>query len=212
MAENYYLILGVSKSATAGEIRTAYLKLARELHPDHILDPKKKIEAQEKFSRVTMAYRILSDLNKRREYDRKISKGKTEVSESRDVQAKNAFQRGVLYLKRGDPWRALSLLRIAYRFNPQKAIYLSYLGLALVKTKQYQEEGVNKLTEAAKMELFNPMVHVNLGLAYKTLDNIEKAVAAFQEALHWDPNNLIALRELGKFEKKKGFFGKLFGK
>ncbi|HIE05571.1 MAG TPA: J domain-containing protein [bacterium (Candidatus Stahlbacteria)] len=212
MAENYYTILGVSKSATAGEIRNAYLRLARELHPDRILDPKKKAEAQERFSKVTMAYRILSDPVKRRDYDKKTSKGRTEVHESREVQAKNAFQRGLLYLKRGDPWRALSLLRIAYRFDPQKAIYLSYLGLALVKTKQYKVEGVDKLTSAAKMELFNPIVHVNLGLAYKTLGDIEKAIASFQEALHWDPNNLIALREIEKVGKKKGFFGKFFGK
>ncbi|HID32908.1 MAG TPA: J domain-containing protein [bacterium (Candidatus Stahlbacteria)] len=211
-SKNYYAILGVPKNATMGEIRRAYLRLARELHPDRILDPKKKDEAQERFSQVTMAYRILSDAEKRREYDRRLSLGRTEVQESREVQAKNAFQRGLLFLKRGDPWRALSLLRIAHRYQPQKAIYLSYLGLALVRTKQHKDEGLDKLIEATKMELFNPVIHINLGLAYKSLNDIEKANASFREALHWDPNNAVAIRELEKIEKKKGFFGKIFGK
>lgn len=65
MAVDYYSILGVSKAASADEIRKAYRKLARELHPDVNPDP----AMQEKFKEVTTAYEVLSDPDKRQMFD-----------------------------------------------------------------------------------------------------------------------------------------------
>lgn len=65
MAKDYYEVLGVSQEATGEEIKKAYRKLARELHPDLNPDP----SAAEKFKDVTTAYETLSDSQKRRMYD-----------------------------------------------------------------------------------------------------------------------------------------------
>ncbi|EHK86125.1 DnaJ-class molecular chaperone with C-terminal Zn finger domain-containing protein [Saccharomonospora azurea SZMC 14600] len=65
MAKDYYGILGVSKDATDQEIKRAYRKLARELHPD--VNPSE--DAQHKFSEVTTAYEVLSDPQKRKIVD-----------------------------------------------------------------------------------------------------------------------------------------------
>lgn len=64
--ENPYKLLGVEKSASQKEIKSAYRKLALELHPDK--NPNNK-EAEEKFKQVTAAYEILSDELKRQEFD-----------------------------------------------------------------------------------------------------------------------------------------------
>lgn len=62
---DYYDILGVSKSASAGDIKKAYRKLALEWHPDR----NKSAAATEKFKEITEAYEILSDPKKRETYD-----------------------------------------------------------------------------------------------------------------------------------------------
>ncbi|MGW3959329.1 molecular chaperone DnaJ [Amycolatopsis sp. NPDC005003] len=65
MARDYYGILGVAKNASDQEIKRAYRKLARELHPD--VNPSE--DAQHKFAEVTTAYEVLSDPQKRKIVD-----------------------------------------------------------------------------------------------------------------------------------------------
>jgi curved DNA-binding protein CbpA len=62
---DHYEALGVSRDASGDEIKKAYRKLARELHPDVNPDP----AIQEKFKEVTAAYDTLSDPQKRQQYD-----------------------------------------------------------------------------------------------------------------------------------------------
>ncbi|MFX1571424.1 MAG: molecular chaperone DnaJ [Promethearchaeota archaeon] len=64
---DYYEVLGVNKDATLNDIKLAYRRLARKLHPDvNKTDP----QAKEKFIELQEAYEVLSDENKRRNYDR----------------------------------------------------------------------------------------------------------------------------------------------
>jgi molecular chaperone DnaJ len=63
--KDFYKILGVSKSADSAEIKKAYRKLARELHPDTNPDPK----AEDKFKAVSEAYDVLGNADRRKEYD-----------------------------------------------------------------------------------------------------------------------------------------------
>lgn len=66
-ASDPYTTLGVSRSATEKEIKSAYRTLAKELHPDRNKDNPK---AAERFSKVTNAYDLLSDKQKRAQFDR----------------------------------------------------------------------------------------------------------------------------------------------
>src|ERR1043165_9055029 len=63
---DYYKILEIDKGATPEDIKKAYRKLARKLHPD--LNPNDK-EAHKKFQRINEANEVLSDPEKRKKYD-----------------------------------------------------------------------------------------------------------------------------------------------
>jgi curved DNA-binding protein len=67
MAEDYYQILGVNRSATPDEIKKAYRKLAQKYHPDKAKGNKKEAEAQ--FKKISEAYAVLSNAEKRKQYD-----------------------------------------------------------------------------------------------------------------------------------------------
>lgn len=66
MAKSLYQTLNINENASADEIKKAYRKLAREYHPDINKSP----EAEEKFKEINAAYEILSDSQKKAEYDR----------------------------------------------------------------------------------------------------------------------------------------------
>jgi len=63
---DYYKILGVNKNATKAEIKKAYRKLAMKYHPDHTKGDK---GAEAKFKKISEAYAVLSDKEKRKQYD-----------------------------------------------------------------------------------------------------------------------------------------------
>ncbi len=87
---NYYEILGVSKNATADEIKKAYRTLAFKYHPDR---NQGNAEAEEKFKQISAAYDVLGDEAKRRQYDM----GYSTDSYSSAGQSQHQYQRQYQY-------------------------------------------------------------------------------------------------------------------
>lgn len=67
MRKDHYSILGVSKDASADDIKKAFRDLAKKWHPDH--NPNNKKEAEEKFKEISEAYEVLSNEDRRRAWD-----------------------------------------------------------------------------------------------------------------------------------------------
>ncbi|RKH55024.1 DnaJ C-terminal domain-containing protein [Corallococcus llansteffanensis] len=97
MADDYYQILGVPRTASADEIKKAFRKLARQHHPD--VNPGDK-SAEEKFKRINSAFEVLSDPKKRPLYDEfgedaeKIGFDEKKATAYRQYRAAQAAERG----------------------------------------------------------------------------------------------------------------------
>ena len=79
---DYYKILGVERKASDGEIKKAYRRLAMKYHPDHTKGDK---SAEDKFKKISEAYAVLSDKEKRRQYDQFGAEGFRQQYSQEDI-------------------------------------------------------------------------------------------------------------------------------
>lgn len=149
--EDFYAVLGVEESAAPEEIRKAYLKLAKKLHPDRFPnDPEKRAEAQAEFSKVTRAHDVLSDAKQRDEYNALRTLAKTrsglatdgaaaaattatatataeQKAENKETWAQKHNERAADLLKRKKFADAETAVKEAIRLCPNNAVYHSTL-------------------------------------------------------------------------------------
>jgi len=79
--DNLYEILGVDKNATSDEIKSSYRSLAKKYHPDRNSDP----DAESKFKKISSAYEVLSDEDKRKNYDTFGTAGRPNSFDMNDI-------------------------------------------------------------------------------------------------------------------------------
>lgn len=153
--EDMYALLGVEDNASSEDIRKAYLKLAKKLHPDRFPnDTEKRTAAQAEFSRVTRAHDVLSDAKQRDEYDaiRLLAKNRNSLesgeaasapaapapataekapeaaaSNTRDTWAQKHFERAAELLKKKRFPEAETAIKEAIRLTPQNAGFHAHL-------------------------------------------------------------------------------------
>ena len=81
--------------------------------------------------------------------------------------------------------------------------YHYHLGVALLKNPRTRREGEHHLVKAAELDPFNAQIRVRLGVLYKEAGLPKKAEYYFKAALSIDPENRVALRELGSASREK---------
>jgi curved DNA-binding protein CbpA len=127
---DYYQLLGVTPQASAGEIRQAYAKLAREKHPDRFTDPAAKQQAQRAFQDLTTAFNALTNPKARQEYDQARDKP---VPKTPEEIATDAYERSQAALEAGQLHEAVQLLHTAVHHAPGQIAYQLGLGRALAR-------------------------------------------------------------------------------
>jgi curved DNA-binding protein CbpA len=148
---DYYQLLGVTPQASAGEIRQAYAKLAREKHPDRFTDPAAKQQAQRQFQDLTTAFNALTNPKSRQEYDQAREKP---VPKTPEEIATDAYERSQAALEAGQLDEAVQLLHTAVHHAPGHLAYQLALGRALGRatSPQAAREAVQvleRVTQAA---------------------------------------------------------------
>ncbi|MBP7860441.1 DnaJ domain-containing protein [bacterium] len=200
--EDYYAILGVEETAAAEEIRRAYIKLAKRLHPDRFPnDPDQRALAQREFAKVTRAHNIISDGEKRAEYDalRRLHRNKeqSELLSGQhlvgDVEAGQDEASNTV----ASPKVSASELQAITTTTAESNINVKWANKhleradELLKIKQYQEAEI-AMKEAIRLVPKDPKYHNKLAEVYQARGWYTLAMTEVQTALRMDPRDTQA--------------------
>lgn len=156
---NYYEILGVSPTASASQIRQAYVRLAKERHPDRFPDPAERARAEAFFKDLTAAYNTLGNDRGRADYDASLSRPKD--APPAEI-AKQAYAEAMQRFEKKDYHQAVELLRTAVHHAPDEAGYHAALGMALAKNPHWVREAIQSAEKATQLAPKNAAYHVEL--------------------------------------------------
>lgn len=203
----FYDILEINIDTPQPEIKKAYLKAARNFHPDKhsgLPHPSMKDKLTSLFTLLNRAYDTLSNETEKEKYDSiLLKKTKEKEPESETIRAEKQFERGLAELKTGNAWGAVDSLRWATRINPGKASYWAHLSLAFSKMPRRNKDAEEAILKAIELEPHNVNYYIHLGMIYVNSGMTKRAVQQFKAALTWDPTNKKALEELEKLQGKK---------
>ena len=127
---DFYQILGVARSASADQIRSAYRELVKTYHPDLFLAPDAKAQATEKLRIINEAYAVLGNPKRREKYDRRFVQIPKE-----NPRARRAARRETPRVRPAGAQRhinKLQLLKRALRFSKKRIAYLAVAVVVLL--------------------------------------------------------------------------------
>ncbi len=214
---DYYQVLGVWPTADTDTIKKAYFKLAKLHHPDIAGKGEASSDNGVDFKLINEAFSILSNQERRREYDVKLQKatgggGDTEQKESDRRSAALAYEQGRTAMRANRYDKAVVLLRSAIKFDDSNPAYHSWYGFALGVLKTHLHEARDACKRALEIEFYNADYHANLGFVYHQAGLTSTANESFEEAMKWDPDHPIALKYYsGKNAQNSDSGGGLFG-
>jgi len=198
MVADFYELLGVTPTASAGEIRKAYLKLAREKHPDRFTDPAEHERAQTLFQDITAAFNTLSSESSRAEYDQ--NRQRPQPTTPGEI-ARDAFDRALPLLEGGSLDEAVTLLRTAVHHAPDTAEYHAALGRALSRDPAAAREAIQALDRATKLAPRDAAAFADLAILLHRQGLSHRAQRSLEEARRLSPGHprvAAAAAELGR--------------
>jgi curved DNA-binding protein CbpA len=205
-SRNSFQILEVSLGATDDEVRQAYLRRAREFHPD-VLGTSAPSELQRTYAQlfqlVQNAQEDLRDDPARKAYLTSLQEGAEgeSVGPTRILEAEIAFQEGRAHERKKAWERAAESFRKAFDLNPEQGEYTLHLGIARLREAaagrpQLYRQAEELLERAAARCPTSPDPMYRLGRLYLETGDPQAAVRAYREALRRRPDHVGSQREL----------------
>lgn len=229
--KDYYEIFSMTRDDfTASRLKTNYYALAKKYHPDKYRkygsDDINRI-LEDVLNLFNTAYDVLKDPQRKQNYDTECNTSELKPTvasmakagprpQEMDQIALDNFHQGRNLIQMQKYAEAISFLRRSVQIKPDNAEYNAYLGYAMSKVPQFRKEAEKHFLRSIEINPMNVNTYLHLGRLYKEAHLANKAVAAFQEALRWDPENKVALQEIdeitGVRKSRGGLFGGLFKK
>ena len=220
---SHYLVLGVPRSASATDVKAAWLAAAKRFHSDAFsgldIGSARRI-AEDLFTRVNEANSVLSDANRRAEYD--VYLDRREKGLPTDVgailRAEGVFQRGEILFKSGRWEDAEGQFREAISLNHTEAEFHAFLGMAMFRRSGKPEEALPHVQKALEMDPRLQSGTIFLSQIYQAQGEVERAQSLLRKAIERDPDFAEAKDELRRLrsqpaeQAKGGFLSRLLKK
>ena len=209
---SHFELLGVSESAAAGEVSSAFIRAARRYHPDRLagaglseLVP----EAERILARMSEAAMVLGDPTRRAEYlDARSGKKPVGSTIPTVLDAETSFLKGEVLLRRGDHAKAIECFAAASKANPGEPQYRAYWAWARFDNPRGRKEAIVREVQRiiADVVAAQPRFargHYWLGQIWKFLNEPARAERAFREAVNQDKEFIEATREMRLLEMRR---------
>lgn len=210
---NHFELLGVASSATSAEVSTAFVRAARQFHPDRLASAGLQDlypMAEKILARINESAMVLGDPTRRAEYVALLAAGPQAVRTSMPtvLEAENTFLKGEVFLKKGDFAKAIECFTLAQQGNPGEPQYRAYLAWARFDDPHARKEHLVRETLATLESVLRERPrfvrgHYWVGQLWKFLNEGEKAAQAFRKAVELDGSFIEASRELRLLEMRK---------
>ncbi|MGD9684814.1 MAG: DnaJ domain-containing protein [Candidatus Obscuribacterales bacterium] len=191
--DDYYAILGVEHDAAPEEIRKAYISLAKRLHPDRFPnDPEQREIAQRQFAKVTRAHDIVSDSERRAEYDALLMLKKKKESKDKEASENNGEGgRSEGGAEDIDKTIKMTALEMGETINTKWANKHLERADDLLKRRRYQE-AETAMKEAIRLVPNEPRYHNKLAEIYFARGWLTLAMTEVQTSLRIDSRDSTA--------------------
>ena len=196
--EDYYAVLGVEESASQEEIRKAYLALAKKLHPDRFPnDPEKRLVAQSEFAKVSRAHDVVSDAERRAEYDAVRLLTRKRHSQNNLSAISPDTQEDGDGLQIDTPLSSTGNFQIPGNETEEENINIKWANKHLSRAddlfrRRNYKEAETALKEAIRLVPTDPRYHNKLAEVYLARGWKTLAMTEVQSALRNDPKNAEA--------------------
>lgn len=206
--KTHFEILGVSPRALDKEINKNYMELAKIYHPDRLRPdstPEIRKLTEQYFAKITAAYDILKDAQKRSEYAREQKEGSAE----KILQNESLFEQGQNLIKKSKYVEALKIFQDLAGQRQHRSDLFTYLAWALLKVgpqKQNEEQFFNSINELIMKvppeDRHNAVYFYTKGLFYFHINDLTRAKSNLKHAITMDPNFVDCRRDLALVRSK----------
>ena len=209
---SYFELLGVGENATVEEVNAAYMRAVRQFHPDRLAAAglrEMAPTAERVMARMGEASSVLRDKNRRGEYVANRAGKKSEVSAAVSiVDAEKTFQKGEVFLRKGDYAKAIESFSEAVKVNPAEPQYRAYLAWTRFDDPRARKDVVARESLSTLQHILRDSErfargHYWVGQIWKYLNDMDKAERAFREAIKHDKTFLEAEREIRLLEMRR---------
>jgi curved DNA-binding protein CbpA len=219
----YYQLLSVTTDSTAGEIKKSFYSLARKFHPDHHMSRGELVKSlQELMEVVTLAYKTLTDDEKRAAYDKKLAvsgafslnRGTTEWRETLE----ECFTRATECLRARNFVGSVIWLRKCVDIAPNDAKYHAALARSLGTVAQYHNEAVKHFETAIEIDPWNVKNHLHFAELCEEMHLFTRARDLYSKILDVDPTHVKARDRLDELDssakgaKSSSSFSRMFSR